>query len=253
MKLGDFSNLAKDYSKSRPSYNKDIVDTLLKATKKPLDKVIAADVGAGTGIFTKCLLNGGVSNIVAVEPNDEMRKAGEAFLSNKITFIKGSAEHTLLEPEKYDLVTMASSFHWPNTQNAMREFGRILKKGGIFSALWNPRVTERSVSETRIQNILIDKYNLKHRVSSGRSGITTKLTDTLINSGIFRSVIYAESIDIIQRSHKEYIGAWRSVNDIQVQLGKTKFAAFLDDVEKIIREYPYVEVHYLTRAWIAEK
>ena len=51
----------------------------------------------------------------------------------------------------------------------------------------------------------------------------------------------------------EYIGAWRSVNDVQAQLGKDKFAEFIEDVERIITKRSFVEVHYLTRAWIACK
>ena len=253
MKTGDFSNLAIDYAKFRPSYNVDVVNSILGAIKTPLEQVVAADVGAGTGIFTKCLRSGGIRDIVAVEPNDNMRQAGEAFLKHKVKFINGSAEYTHLESDRYDLVTMASSFHWPNTHDALAEFDRILNERGVFSALWNPRLTERSTIESRVQDLLVDKYNLKSRVSSGLSGITKELKDTLTKSGIFRSVSYVDSIDIVHRSHNEYIGAWRSVNDIQVQLGKNKFVEFLDDVEVIIKDYPDVEVHYLTRAWIAEK
>ena len=64
---------------------------------------------------------------------------------------------------------------------------------------------------------------------------------------------YVDAIDVVKRSHEEYIGAWRSVNDIQAQLGKEKFSQFLCDVEEIINKRSYVEVHYLTRAWIAQK
>jgi len=65
--------------------------------------------------------------------------------------------------------------------------------------------------------------------------------------------LYVDAIDVVKRTHDEYIGVWRSANDMQAELGKDKFVEFLDDVEGIIRDYPYVEVHYLTRAWIAAK
>ena len=69
----------------------------------------------------------------------------------------------------------------------------------------------------------------------------------------FESVVYLDALNIVQRTHEEYIGAWRSVNDVQAQLGKAKFAEFIRDVEKIIVNRPTVEVHYLTRAWVARK
>jgi len=111
-----------------------------------------------------------------------MRKVGEAFLNNEATFMNGSAEHTLLESDSYDLVTMASSFHWADTQDALREFDRILNDTGIFAALWNPRLTERSASESKVQELLVKKYNLKSRVWSGLSGITENLRDILTES-----------------------------------------------------------------------
>ena len=75
----------------------------------------------------------------------------------------------------------------------------------------------------------------------------------MISSGIFNSVKYVDAVDVVQRTHEEYIGAWRSVNDVQAQLGKEKFEEFIGDVKKIITKREFVEVHYLTRAWIASK
>jgi hypothetical protein len=148
---------------------------------------------------------------------------------------------------------MASSFHWADTNLALKEFDRILKDDGVFAALWNPRLTERSPSESKIQTLLTEKYSLKSRVSSGLSGITSNLREILSESGVFKSVLYVDAVDVVKRTHQEYLGAWRSVNDIQVELGAEKFSEFLGDLEKIIRNFPNVEVHYLTRAWIASK
>ena len=83
------------------------------------------------------------------------------------------------------------------------------------------------------------------------SGITEELREILTDCQIFESVVYLDALNIVQRTHEEYIGAWRSVNDIQAQLGKVKFGEFIQDVEKIIIKRPTVEVHYLTRAWVA--
>ncbi len=37
---------------------------------------------------------------------------------------------------------MASSLHWANFDKACDEFHRILRPGGVFVALWNPRFIE---------------------------------------------------------------------------------------------------------------
>ncbi len=249
----DYSGLANDYMKYRPSYNKEIVNIIVNSVKENRALIKAVDIGAGTGIFTKCLADASIKRIAAVEPNDDMRKAGIQFLGEEVKFLNGRAENTGIKNANFNLVTMASSFHWSKTYDALKEFDRLLTPDGIFSALWNPRLTDRSVCESEIQTLLSQKYGVTSRVSSGLSGITLELHEILNNCGIFSSVVYAEAIDVVQRSREEYIGAWRSVYDIQTQLGREKFSEFIKDVEKIISTYDCIEVHYLTRAWIARK
>jgi ubiquinone/menaquinone biosynthesis C-methylase UbiE len=253
MKSGDFSKLASDYKKYRPSYNLGVVQAIVRTLDKRADKINVADVGAGTGIFTNCLIECGVKKLIAVEPNDAMRQVGQDELQGSVEFVDGSAEKTGLQRGKYDLITMASSFHWPNTDNALEEFNILLNPQGVFAAVWNPRVTKLSECETRVQNLLSEKYGLQSRISSGLSGITENLREILTKSGYFKSVIYVDALDVVQRSHEQYLGAWRSVNDIQSQLGEKSFKEFLADVEHIITDYQKVKVAYLTRAWIAKK
>ena len=56
-----------------------------------------ADIASGTGIFTRTLLENG-SRVFGVEPNDEMRKAGEELLRAypNFTSVAGTAEATTL-------------------------------------------------------------------------------------------------------------------------------------------------------------
>ena len=70
---------------------------------------------------------------------------------------------------------MASSFHWTNMKKALKEFDRILVSNGIFSAIWNPRLTKKSHIEKRLKIFLIKKYQIESRVSSGLNGINNNL------------------------------------------------------------------------------
>jgi ubiquinone/menaquinone biosynthesis C-methylase UbiE len=255
IKLGDFSHLAKDYRRYRNGYSsKALTKSLIKIKKNST----VADVGAGTGIFTKCLLKSGKFNkIFAIEPNLFMRKEGNKFLSNKkVVWKKGYAENTGLKKNSVDLVSMASSFHWANTKKALNEFLRILKPNGYLLLIWNPRITKKSFIENKINNLLKIKYGIKTRKSSGLSGVTKKLKSILNKK--FKSISYFEEQEIKQIPKNNYIGAWKSVNDIQVKIGK-KFSNFINDIEIIINQ-PHrfnnnktVKVVYLTRIWIAQK
>ena len=115
---------------------------------------------------------------------------------------------------------MASSFHWAKFDDALKEFHRVLRPNGIFCALWNPRLIEVNPLLVEIEEYLNNiKPNIK-RVSSGRSGMTKTLTEDLNNSRFFKDVIYFEGRHVIYMTKARYVGAWRSVNDLQVQLGR---------------------------------
>ena len=90
-----------------------------------------ADVGSGTGILSELFLREGV-RVYGVEPNREMREAGERLLSAYENFVsvEGRAEATTLEDASVDFVTPGQAFHWFDPAAARREFMRILKRGG---------------------------------------------------------------------------------------------------------------------------
>ena len=91
------------------------------------------------------------------------------------------------------------------------------------------------------------------RVSSGRSGITENLTELLWSSPYFEDVVYLEGRHTISMSPARYMGAWRSVNDLQRQLGPKKFNEFLDFVKSKVSSKKTIEAIYLTRAWSAKR
>jgi len=67
-----FSSKADIYKKFRPTYPKELIDYLYAQTGFTKDSKIA-DIGSGTGIFSRLLLEKG-SYVWCVEPNNEMRK-----------------------------------------------------------------------------------------------------------------------------------------------------------------------------------
>lgn len=251
---GDFSGLSSAYSKNRPDYSESVLNAVLGLHSINRENLRAADIGAGTGIWTRMLHDAGVTNIVAVEPNDDMRNQGEADNNGKpIKWSKGSAEITGLPESNYDFVSMASSFHWANFDVATKEFHRILNPGGRFVAIWNPRLIEVNPLLVQIENHLKQLKSDIKRVSSGRSGITETLTEKLNSSEYFQDVVYLEGRHEIEMTKDRYIGAWKSVNDLQVQLGEKKFMDFISYVEESTSTLETITATYLTRAWSALK
>lgn len=254
LKAGDFTGLASDYSQHRPDYCPSVLNGLLGMLNKPSQEVDFLDVGAGTGIWTRMVYGKGVRSVTAVEPNDDMRANGIADSAGiSIRWLAGNAEQTGLPDASCDWLSMASSFHWADFDKATCEFHRVLRPNGRFTALWNPRLIEVNPLLVEIEAHLDTlRPNIK-RVSSGRSGITESLTEQLWASPYFEDVVYLEGRHVIAMTPERYLGAWRSVNDLRVQLGPEKFDAFLVFVEQRIKGLDIIEATYLTRAWSARR
>jgi len=134
-----FTGKADIYAKYRPSYPADYLNYLFTECGLRDDSVIA-DIGAGTGILTRQLLDRGLK-VFAVEPNRDMRKAAERGLVgyHGFTSVNGTAEETGLPDESVDLITSAQAFHWFDTEWFRTECIRILKPEAKAALVWNCR------------------------------------------------------------------------------------------------------------------
>ncbi len=254
VKHGDFTGLAAAYTAFRAGYAPDVADAIVRRVGREPEASDAADIGAGTGIWTRMLVERGFRSVTAVEPNDDMRAQGIASSRGaRIVWRSGLAEETGLPDSSVDLVSMASALHWADFDKACAEFHRILRPGGVFSALWNPRLIEANPVLAEIEAHLERLKPGVRRVSSGRSGIAERLTGMLRAKSQFADVLYLEGRHSVHRTPEQYIGAWRSVNDLQVQLGPTLFGEFLEFAQKRIAGMTTIETMYLTRAWVARR
>ncbi|SFJ68487.1 class I SAM-dependent methyltransferase [Planctomicrobium piriforme] len=134
-----FTDRVAQYVQHRPSYPPEVFE-ILQAEFGPATGTQVADVGAGTGIFSKLLLEHGYQ-VTAVEPNDAMRTAAEELLADRPGFASssGTAEATGLPDDSVDLVTAAQAFHWFDVPRARTEFARILRSPGNVLLIWNDR------------------------------------------------------------------------------------------------------------------
>jgi ubiquinone/menaquinone biosynthesis C-methylase UbiE len=131
--LSYFSNRGEDYEKYRPIYPASAIDTILSDLVSS-SQIIAADIGAGTGIGAKLLADRGIQ-VVAIEPNEDMRTAATPHES--VEFLAGTAEQTPLKDASVDLVTSFQAFHWFDFDKSLQEFRRILKASGRLALTWS--------------------------------------------------------------------------------------------------------------------
>jgi len=166
-----FSDRVDDYIRSRPGYPPVLGDFLHRELGlTPAWSV--ADIGSGTGLLTRLLLDLG-NEVHAVEPNLEMRQAAEALLGEFSGFHShpGSAEATGLPDQGIDLVAAAQAFHWFDVEAARREFLRILRPGGQVVLIWNRRRVSGDPFLEAYEDLLLrramDYRAVDHRKTAG--------------------------------------------------------------------------------------
>lgn len=150
-----FSNRVEDYLRHRPRYPQRVVERLLKEHVLLPDSVVA-DIGSGTGFSSELFLRCGCT-VYGIEPNEEMRSAGEEFLAAYPGFISinGTAERTNLGAASVDLVVAGQAFHWFDRTACGIEWRRILKPGGHVVLLWNDRRIEGDAFSKAYEQLLL--------------------------------------------------------------------------------------------------
>ena len=186
-----FSDRVGNYVKYRPGYPAAVIDTL-RTDCQLTGASVVADVGSGTGILTELFLKNG-ARVFGVEPNREMREAGERLLRGypRFTSIAATAEATTLPAHSVDFVAAGQAFHWFDRRQARQEFRRILKPQGWVVLVWNKRRTEATPFLEAYEKLLltyaIDYQTVTHRL------ITDEVIAAFFRPGVFKLKVFESS------------------------------------------------------------
>lgn len=166
-----FSNRVQNYLRYRPRYPSAIIPLLETECGLTRESVIA-DLGSGTGLLSELFLKNG-NRVIGVEPNTEMRVAGEELLANYSEFssVNGMAEATTLSDQSVDFVAAGQAFHWFDRERARPEFSRILKPSGWVVLAWNGFRVESGPLMAAYQELLLrhgtDYQEVRRELDSG--------------------------------------------------------------------------------------
>jgi len=162
---GRFSSKVDNYLKYRPHYPKAVLDLLQRECGLAREWIIA-DIGSGTGFSAELFLAHG-NHVYGVEPNEEMRSAGEAYLVTypNFTSVVGTAEDTTLPDASVDLVLAGQAFHWFDRERARAEFLRISRGKRWLALMWNSRDEDSPFQQDYEQMLLAfgtDYVEIRH-------------------------------------------------------------------------------------------
>jgi ubiquinone/menaquinone biosynthesis C-methylase UbiE len=178
-----FTDVVDAYVKYRPGYPAEILE-ILRKTYKIGENTVFADIGSGTGIFSKQFVEAGYL-VYGVEPNDGMRAQSENWLIGCPNFkaIKGTAEDTTLPSQSIDMLTAAQSFHWFDIEKALKEFYRILKPEGYTVIVWNDRKSNGNPFMNKYEK-LICKYCADYKETSHKKYSFERIKEIFKNQNI---------------------------------------------------------------------
>ena len=125
------------YDRIRPGYPAEAIQWLFAGVQGPAGEPGArvADIGAGTGKYTRALAAAGYQ-ATAVDPSTDMLRQLQQALPG-IPAIAGTAEDTGLPDASMAAATVAQAWHWCDPLAASTELARILRPGGILGLIWN--------------------------------------------------------------------------------------------------------------------
>ncbi|MCM1479400.1 MAG: class I SAM-dependent methyltransferase, partial [Muribaculaceae bacterium] len=227
------------YDKYRPSYPAELIDWIYEKTHAET----VADVGAGTGIFTKCLsLKPWI--ITAVEPNGDMLEKLRGNVSG-IEIINAPAENTGIASASIDLVTAAQAFHWFDREKFKAECMRILAPNGRLAVVWNKRL-KCGFSAGR------DEVCVKYCGMCHRDGSTED--DLFLGDEYFGGVEHFCADNIISMDEERFLGDMFS-RSYSLKESDENYPQFVDGLRNVFAKYENggrVEVPYETSCYLGK-
>jgi len=144
-----FGASAESYATSQIHAKGESLDLLVELID-PQPEWHMLDVGTGAG-HTALRFASRVAHVTATDLTEQMAaKAAELAQLQKLTNVEtrlADAENLPFDDESFDLVTCRLAFHhFPNARQAIAEFARVLKSGGVLGFTDNITVPERQAA-----------------------------------------------------------------------------------------------------------
>jgi SAM-dependent methyltransferase len=242
-----FTGRVEDYARYRPSYPPELLDLLRRECGLSEDTVVA-DVGSGTGILARLFLENG-NRVIAVEPNEEMRRAGESLLweHDRFESVTGRAEATTLPQGSVDLITAGQAFHWFDPAPARQEFARVLKPGGRVVLVWNDRRKHGAPFQESYEELLVTYATDYAEVEHGRKGSMENIRAFFAPNDVHTASFYNTQF----LNFDGLLGRLRSSSYVPAE-GQPGHREMLIALENIFRDYEnggQVVMEYDTRAY----
>lgn len=242
--LGDFSSQAEAYKKSRPDYPADIVDQMIADAGTNAGESVA-DIGAGTGIFSRLLVDRGL-RVTAIEPSVKMQQCAESWPD--VHWVEGTFEETKLPTASQRWAVGAQAFHWADPARSLPEIRRILDANGAFSVVWNNRASDGSEELSWVRKAItkhVPEFDHEYRQKDWAT--------TLCSTGDFDAVVHRSIRHVVPMTKRRFVDLWRSLNQLNSVAGPERMNSFIAELNGYLTDVhaDQIDVPYVCEAWTA--
>lgn len=132
-----YTDVAEAYHRVRPRYPQQLIERAIEVAQLPADATIL-EVGCGPGTATTAFAQLGFS-MLCLEPNPaayQLARQNCATYST-VQIVNTSFEEWELEPEQFDAVLAATSFHWIPAEIGYPKAAAALQPHGFLILLWS--------------------------------------------------------------------------------------------------------------------
>lgn len=126
-----------NYDAARPEYP-DRVYAILAERCGLAPGAALFEIGPGTGLATRRLLDAGADPLVAIEPDQRLAAVLSARAPQRqLQVVDATFEQAELPAGRFDLGVAATSFHWMEQRPALAKVATLLRPGGWWAMWWN--------------------------------------------------------------------------------------------------------------------
>ncbi len=125
-----FDSVADLYDIARPEYPVSLIDDLVENSGIKVSSRIL-EIGTGTGFLTRALALKGFT-VTGIELGSKLAQKARLNVPKftNVTILEGDFDTEELEPDSYDLVVAATSYHWLDPLKRGQKIRNIVSKGG---------------------------------------------------------------------------------------------------------------------------
>ncbi len=226
-----YGSVADAYNRVRPRYPSEIIDRTIKLAQLPPQAKIL-ELGCGPAIATVDFAKLGFS-LLGLEPNREVAELAKQNCAKypQVAIQNLAFEEWELQPDRFDAVLVATSWHWIDSAIAYEKSAAALKAKGSLILLWNtpPQLDDETYQLVdEIYQTLAPSIPLyaRHEGHKAHQVDFLKFSQIIIDSGYFGNLSYDSSIHQVVYSLDDYLLLLSTLSPYIALTEETRFKLF---------------------------